>query len=119
LPEMEGASAVRAAPARAVELLYFDGCRHYEALLPRLRELLREAHAGDHIQLRRIPDERTARRERFLGSPTVRVDGQDVEPGARERDDFGIKCRLYATDNGLRTMPLDEWVLDALSRPTA
>jgi hypothetical protein len=60
-----------------------------------------------------------ARRERFLGSPTVRVDGQDVEPGARERDDFGIKCRLYATNDGLRTMPRDEWVLDALARPTA
>lgn len=113
------AGAAEAAPARIVELLYFDGCPHYEALLPRLRELVREAHAGDHIQLRRIPDERTARRRRFLGSPTVRVDGQDVEPGARERVDFGIKCRLYATDTGLRSTPLDEWILDALARPTA
>jgi len=116
---MVRAGAVHAAPARAVELLYFDGCPHYEALLLRVRELLRQVNAGDHIQLRRIPDERTAQRERFLGSPTVRVDGEDVEPGAHERDDFGIKCRLYATDNGLRPTPLDEWVLDALARPTA
>jgi hypothetical protein len=115
---MGRAGAVEAAPARAVEVLYFDGCPHYEVLLPRLRELLREAHGGDRIRLRRIPDERVARRERFLGSPTVRVDGQDVEPGARDRVDFGIKCRLYATGNGLRTMPLDAWILDALERPT-
>jgi len=114
LPELVRAGAVHVAPARAVELLYFDGCPSYEALLLRLRELLRQVNAGDDVILRRIPDERTAQRERFLGSPTVRVDGEDIEPGARERDDFGIKCRLYATDNGLRTTPLDEWVLDAL-----
>jgi hypothetical protein len=108
---------VEPAPARVVELLYVDGCPHYAELLPRLRVLLRRAHVGDAIQVRRIPDERAARRERFLGSPTVRVDGQDVEPGARERVDFGIKCRLYATADGLRTMPLDEWVLNALERP--
>ena len=119
MPRTVRAGVVEAAPARVVELLYFDGCPSYEALLLRVRELLRQGNAGDDVLLRKIPDERTAQRERFLGSPTVRVDGQDVEPGARERDDFGIKCRLYATDNGLRTTPLDEWVLDALARPTA
>jgi hypothetical protein len=113
------ASAVHAAPARAVELLYCDGCPHYEALLPRLHELLRGAGAGDRVQLRRIPDERAARRARFLGSPTVRVDGHDVEPGASQRRDFGIKCRLYATGDGLRPMPRDEWILDALARPAS
>jgi hypothetical protein len=97
-----------------VELLYFEGCPHYEAMLARLRELLRSAGVGDRIQLRRIPDERAARRERFLGSPTVRVDGRDVEPGASKRSDFGMTCRLYATADGLRPMPPDEWVLGAL-----
>jgi hypothetical protein len=114
---MVRAGAVHAAPARAVELLYFDGCPHYEALLPRLRELLRSAGAGDRIQLRRIPDERAARCERFLGSPTVRVDGHDVEPGASQRRDFGMKCRLYAIGDELHAMPLDKWLLDALARP--
>jgi hypothetical protein len=55
--------------ARAVELLYFDGCPHYEALLPRLRELLRSVGATDEVQLRKISGERAALRERFLGSP--------------------------------------------------
>ena len=112
------AGAVPTAP-HTVELLYFDGCPHYEALLQRLRELLHGVGAGDQLQRRRIPDEPTARRERFLGSPTVRVDGHDVEPGASERSDFGLICRLYVTADGLRTTPLDEWVLDALARPSA
>jgi hypothetical protein len=110
------AGAVPAAP-HTVELLYFDGCPHYEALLQRLRELLHRVGAGDQLQLRRIPDEPGARRERFLGSPTVRVDGHDVEPGASERSDFRLICRLYVTADGLRPTPLDEWVLDALARP--
>jgi hypothetical protein len=116
---MTRAGAVHPAPARTVELLYFDGCPNHEALLPHLRELLRGAGAGDQVQLRRIADADAARRERFLGSPTVRVDGHDVEPGATERHDFGMKCRLYVTGDGLRRTPLDEWVLDALARRSA
>ena len=111
------AGAVHTAP-HVVELLYFDGCPHYEALLQRLRELLHGVGAGDLLQLRRIPDEPEARRERFLGSPTVRVDGHDVEPGASERSGFGLICRLYSTADGLRPMPPDEWVLEALAQPT-
>jgi hypothetical protein len=110
--------AVQTAP-NTVELLYFDGCPHYEALLQRLRELLLGVGAGDRLQLRRISDEPAALRERFLGSPTVRVNGHDVEPGASDRSDFGLICRLYSTADGLRPAPLDEWVLDALARPSA
>jgi hypothetical protein len=114
LGDVTRAGAGDPAPARAVELLYFDDCPNYEMLLPHLRKLLHRAGASAEIELRRISDDETAQRECFLGSPTVRVDGHDVEPGARERRDFGLKCRLYATCDGLRGTPLDEWVLRAL-----
>ena len=100
-----------------VEVLFFDGCPNHEALLPHLRELLNAAEAEDtEIRLVRVEDAKTAEAERFLGSPTVRVDGEDVEPGADERTDFGLKCRLFTTPQGLRGTPADEWVLDALER---
>ena len=98
-----------------VEVLYFDGCPNHETLVPHLEQLLRGAQLPAQIALRRIADEETAWRERFLGSPTVRVDGRDVEPGAEERDDFGLTCRLYRVPSGVRGTPLDEWVLDALA----
>jgi len=97
-----------------VEVLYFDGCPNHEALLPHLRELLAEVDARVDIELVRIEDHEAAERERFLGSPTVRVDGQDVEPGADARSDFGLKCRLFPTPDGLRGTPADDWVLAAL-----
>jgi hypothetical protein len=93
-----------------VELLYFDGCPNHEALLPQLEELLRAAGVARRIVLRKIGDDDAAVRERFLGSPTVRDD---------ERDDFGLKCRLYRAFSGLRGTPLDEWVLGALAHSTS
>ena len=102
-----------------IELLYFDGCPNHEALLPHLEQLLHAARITANIRLRRIADDTAAQRERFLGSPTVRVGGRDVEPGAAEREDFGLKCRLYRTPAGLRGSPLDEWVLDALAHTHA
>lgn len=97
-----------------VEVLYFDGCPNHEALLPRLRELLDEAQLPAEIELRRVPDEAAAERERFLGSPTVRIEGRDIEPRAGERDDFGLKCRLYRTETGLSGLPQDDWIRAAL-----
>jgi hypothetical protein len=102
-----------------VELLYFDGCPHHEALLLHLAQLIDAAEIRVEIALRNVPDDTAAQRERFLGSPTVRIDGRDVEPGAEARDDYGLKCRLYRTDAGLRGAPLDQWIIDALTRACA
>lgn len=102
-----------------VEILYFGGCPNHERLLPHLRRLLRRAGVPEKIELRRVEDDAAAQRERFLGSPSVRVNGQDIEPGAEEREDFGLKCRLYRTPAGLRGAPPDEWLLEALTRASA
>jgi hypothetical protein len=99
-----------------IELLYFDGCPHHEALAGRLADLLAAEGIDEPPVLRRVADVDAAERERFLGSPTVRVDGQDVDPGASTRADFGLKCRLYDTPEGLRGVPPDAWLLAALRR---
>jgi hypothetical protein len=100
-----------------VDVLFFDGCPNYESLLPHLRALLNAGGAEDTtIDLVRVEDAAAAEAERFLGSPTIRIDGEDVEPGADERTDFGLKCRLFATPEGLRGTPADDWVRRALER---
>ena len=100
-----------------IEVLYFDGCPNHEALLPRLRELLDQADVATDVELVNVPDDDAAQTERFLGSPTLRIDGRDVEPGADERTDFGLKCRLYRTSSGFAGVPPDEWEIEALRRP--
>jgi hypothetical protein len=101
-----------------VELLYFDGCPNHEALVPRLRKLLARNGVCANVDLRRITDDEAAQRERFLGSPTVRVNGRDVEPEAEQRTDFGLKCRLYRTTTGLSGQPPQEWLRAALDPKT-
>jgi hypothetical protein len=101
-----------------IELLYFDRCPSYEALLPRLRGLLADEGVETEVELRRVESVEAAERERFLGSPTLRIDGIDVEPGAEARKDFGLKCRLYRDGVTHSPTPPDAWVRDALARGT-
>jgi hypothetical protein len=97
-----------------VELLYLDGCPGYEALLPRLREIVSAEGSGGDLEVRRVGSSEEAVRERFLGSPTVRIDGEDVEMDARTRIDYGLKCRLYRTAATLSPVPPDEMIREAL-----
>jgi len=98
-----------------VELLYFEGCPNHERLLPRLNELVAGADPDAGVELRRVESIEAAERERFLGSPTVRIDGVDVDPGAADRTDFGLKCRLYRSDEGTSGLPPERWIRDGLA----
>jgi hypothetical protein len=97
-----------------IEVLYFDGCPNHEALVPRLRETLARTGVSAGIDLRRIADDEAAQRERFLGSPTVRINGRDIEPDAERRADYGLKCRLYRGPTGLSGQPEEELLQAAL-----
>ena len=63
-----------------------------------------------------VPDTEAAVKERFLGSPTIRVDGQDIDPTATERNDYALSCRLYRTAAGASGQPGELWLRDALER---
>ena len=96
-----------------IELLFFHGCPGHERLLPRLRALAERR--GTEVVLRAVDTPADAERVRFLGSPTVRVNGRDVDPGAHERTDFGLKCRLYRSpDGGQSPVPPESWIRAAL-----
>jgi len=70
-------------PAVIVEVLYFQGCPNHERLIERLPHLLEDEGLSAEIVLREIVDDDQARRERFLGSPTIRVDGRDIDGRGR------------------------------------
>ena len=62
-------------------------------------------------------DEATAQSVRFLGSPTVQIDGIDVEATARSSKDFGMMCRTYG-DSGKRVgIPPIDLIRAALRKP--
>ena len=103
---------VRAATA---EILFFESCPNYEAA----RRLVEQTAAAEgvelELQLTNVRSTEEAQRLRFLGSPSVRVNGRDVEPGADEREAFVFGCRVYRTDAGLSGQPAAEWIREALA----
>jgi hypothetical protein len=97
-----------------IEILYIHGCPNHNNLEARIRALL-DRHGYDApIKTRSIVSDAQAQEEHFLGSPTVRVNGVDVEPDAAARHAYGLMCRVYRTDEGLRGQPPDAWITAAL-----
>ena len=97
-----------------IELLHFDGCPGYAELRERLPRLLERAGVDAEIEERRIDSEGTARRERFLGSPTLRIDGLDVVSSVADSDAYALRCRLYSSGGVLERTPPDEWIIKSL-----
>jgi hypothetical protein len=100
--------------APTVELLYFEGCPNVEAVRALVQRVAADEGVTPNVRLVKVTPE-DAERLRFLGSPSVRVDGRDVEPGADERDTFVFACRVYRTAVGLSGRPAREWVRVALT----
>ncbi len=78
-----------------IELLYFDGCPSYQTALKYLEEVIMEGKLDVHVEMVKIESDEDVLKSRFLGSPSVRVNGLDIEPSARERGNFSMCCRLY------------------------
>ena len=80
-----------------IEVLYFENCPNHLPTLERIHQVLREEGRDADVRAMLVPDVETAHNVRFLGAPTVRVNGLDIEPKAEERKDFGLMCRRYSS----------------------
>lgn len=79
-----------------VEVFYFEGCPNHRPVLARVQSVLREQGIAAELAEVEVPDAETARVVGFLGSPTVRVNGLDIDPASRGSTDIGFSCRRYA-----------------------
>jgi hypothetical protein len=100
--------------APTVELFYFEGCPNVEAVRALVQRVAADAGITPDLRLVEVTPQ-DVESFRFLGSPTVRVNGHDVEPGADERTRFVFACRVYETPSGLSGQPAREWLRAALT----
>ena len=87
-----------------VQFLYYEDCPSHEEALARLREVMQEEGVELRVEIIKVETEEQAQELRFIGSPTILVDGQDIvspDPGTR----FGLACRAYTLEDG-RISPL-------------
>lgn len=98
-----------------VEVFTFAGCPNAQPTIELVERVVHERGGNAELVLVEVKDAGEAEALRFLGSPSVRVDGHDIEPGADERTDFAFSCRVYRADPGWSGQPSEEWLREALN----
>jgi hypothetical protein len=87
----------------SIEFLYWEDCPSHPEALARLQQVMSEEGVKETVTIIRIDSEQDAAREHFPGSPTIRIDGADIQPeGAGTA---ALACRTYITESG-RISPL-------------
>jgi hypothetical protein len=95
-----------ASASPTVELLWWQGCPSWEQALAILREEMNALGLEpDSVEVREMRTDADADREGFVGSPTIRVVGRDVQPPGDEP--AGLTCRIYRLRDG-RISPLPD-----------
>ena len=93
-----------------VELLWWAGCPSNPKALERFTQ---EARISAVI-VREVRSDGQAEDEGFVGSPTIRIDGADVQPP--EDPAAGLTCRIYRRRDGrISPTPDPADLRDALS----
>lgn len=95
-----------------IDILYTQDCPNARAAVDLVREVVSDLGLDAHVQEVLVRGQKEARRMRFLGSPTIRVDSNDIEQGVGGRSDFSLASRCYGVA-GLPSRALLEAALEA------
>ena len=102
-----------------IEVLYFDGCPNHKPAVKRVQQLLSEESVSAEVLEVDVSDASIAQEVGFLGSPSVRVNGLDVEPEARAAREYGMMCRTYSVDGRREGLPSREMLRQAIQGANA
>jgi copper chaperone CopZ len=97
-----------------VEVLYFEGCPNHKPAVERVTAVLKQEGISEEVSEVYVSDQAAARVLGFLGSPSVRVNGLDVEPAARSSREYGMMCRTYLVEGRRVGLPSDEVIRHAV-----
>ncbi len=101
-----------------VRLLTTAGCPSAGPALEAIRKVIRDEGLNAGVEQVGVPDAQAARRERFYGSPSIQINGLDIEVQRRT----GLPCygcRLYESPTGAPGVPPYELIRDAFHRALA
>jgi mercuric ion transport protein len=97
-----------------VEVLYFEGCPNHLATVDRVREELQSESQPGEIREVEVRTQSEAELLGFLGSPSVRINGLDIEPEARNLTSYGLSCRTYVEGTARSGVPSRDLIRRAL-----
>ena len=100
-----------------VEVLVTPDCPHRDAAIALAQRVCEQLGSHAEIRVVQVPDQAAAGQARFLGSPSIRVNGRDIEPGAERNVELVDGCRLYQGAHSLHGLPEEGWLRQALDNP--
>ncbi len=98
----------------SVEILYFTGCPSWKQTIEDLKFVLAEKGVKPDFKLTRIESDNDAKDKKFPGSPTIRMNGQDLFP--TDQPNYFLQCRVYSTPDGMLATPTREMLKERLSQ---
>jgi hypothetical protein len=94
-----------------IDIVYFEGCPNHAPTVERVKQIAAEIGLTAPVREVQITTPEEAEQRRFLGSPTVFVNGVDIDPHASQQARYGLSCRVYPGVSGL---PPDAMIRAAL-----
>jgi hypothetical protein len=99
-----------------VDLLYYEDCPHYGEAAKALKEVLDEGGIEARLNMVKVAKGGEAEAFGFIGSPTILINGRDVEPEMDHRSPFQGHCRVYLYKGDMFEIPPKEMIREALQR---
>jgi len=97
-----------------IKFFYFEDCPSHETALNRLNQILDEENAERHIDIIQVETHEDAERLNFPGSPTILINGLDIDPNGRKLP-AALTCRAYHREDGRITpLPSEEMIRTAV-----
>ena len=98
-----------------IELLHWEGCPSTPEALVELEDVLRARGIDADVELREVTTQAEAEQLDFRGSPTIKIDGRDVDPGSANSQRVALACRIYHLPDGrVSPIPSREMLEEAL-----
>ena len=97
-----------------IELLYLEDCPNHVPAMEMVREALDSLGQKDRIHEIEVRNQAEAEAIRFVGSPSIRINGSDMEPWARTAKGFGLSCRTYVNGSQRGGVPSREMLRRAI-----
>ncbi|MAS32692.1 MAG: DUF2703 domain-containing protein [Anaerolineaceae bacterium] len=88
----------------SIQFLYYEDCPSHDDALDRLKTVMAEVGVNVNIEIIKVETEAQAQQLRFVGSPTILINGKDIVPPP-DNAYYSLTCRAYRLENG-RISPL-------------
>lgn len=97
-----------------ITFLYYEDCPSHDEALERLRSVMAQEGVQAQVDVIKVETEAQAQRLQFIGSPTIRIGGQDIDPPSPNAR-YGLTCRAYQLEDGrISPLPSPDMIRKAL-----